>query len=223
MQQLSCGSSRTLRVARLSACLPFLECTHLLATVTSLSLMRYILTFFSKAQDIKVVKLILGAYFMGQQRRFGDSSHHDLQLVGYTAIEVQSVFAELVAIIQVSDGPQIHLVFYHASMTDYLKDKSRSEIYHVDMDDVAAELSSICLRNFYDQGTLGDHLISVPLSFSASLVSTMFALCHVKEATPELSKALVDASKRRFDTNLVDMYHLHLIMVIIEKLVSEIP
>lgn len=41
-----------------------------------------------------------------------------MQLVGYTEIEVKSLFANLVAIIQVAPGQRFKLEFYHTSLYD---------------------------------------------------------------------------------------------------------
>lgn len=100
----------------------------------------------SKARDIHAVKLILGAHFISDQ--FEDA----MQLVGYEEMWIKSIFADLAPIVHIVTRPHIDLVFYHASLSDYLKNKSRSGAYYVDTGEIAAELSSICLRNFYHSG-----------------------------------------------------------------------
>ncbi|KAF5314396.1 hypothetical protein D9619_012000 [Psilocybe cf. subviscida] len=107
---------------------------------------------FSKARDLQAVKRILGIQILPLDSVLVDR-RDILQLVGYGVIEIQSLFADLAAIIKViPDSPRL-LSFYHASLNDYLADQSRSGIYHVDSEEVAAELSSICLANFYDSRT----------------------------------------------------------------------
>ncbi|KAF5312189.1 hypothetical protein D9619_002448 [Psilocybe cf. subviscida] len=144
---------------------------------------------FSKSSDIRRVKLVLGAYFIIER---GVPPSDRGQTLGallrdIAMIEIQSTLADLVAIIKVADADCVELVFYHASLSDYLKDKSRSEIFYVDVEETAAELSIISLKNFRDSG---------------SFTHAIFVLGYVKEASIELSKTLLDASKWRFNADL---------------------
>lgn len=81
---------------------------------------------------------------------------------GYDAIEVKSCFADLVAVVQVTEEPRISLLFYHASLADYLRDQSQSGLYHVDVAAIAAELSLICLSTFDDESEPFDYPHSNP-------------------------------------------------------------
>ncbi|KAF5329637.1 hypothetical protein D9619_009261 [Psilocybe cf. subviscida] len=145
---------------------------------------------FSKAHDIQAVKLILGAYLLVQTKEMKAlSNSHQLfpkllKRLGYGAIEIASFLGDLTAIISFTSGPPKKLVFYHASLFDYLVDKSRSGIYYVDVRAIAAEWTLICFKE------LGDWY-----SWHVSIV----ILNHVDKATSELSKSLLDASKQNLN------------------------
>ncbi|KAF5314373.1 hypothetical protein D9619_011895 [Psilocybe cf. subviscida] len=140
---------------------------------------------FSKAPDMRAVKFCLGAHFLIQKGKLlGARELFAVVLRDMAMIEIESSLAELVAIIKVDAGPPTKLVFYHASLPDYLGDIFRSAIYNIDEGEIATELSVICLKNFYDPKTL-----SIAIR----------TLTFVKVATAELSTSLLDASSRRFE------------------------
>lgn len=104
---------------------------------------------FSKAHNIWAVRLILCAHFV-MESTFAKGDFRNLALLlEYDMDEIKSIFADLAAIIQVADGLHLKLVFYHASLSDYLTDKSRSGIYHVNVGEIASELSLICLKKLH--------------------------------------------------------------------------
>lgn len=177
---------------------------------------------FSQVSDIRTVKLILCI------QRITKSSTKDrydfgrfLKLVGYETIEVESVFGDLAAIVRVAPGPPIELVFFHASLSDYLEDKHRSATYHVSTEELAVELASLCLKNFHDNGTSYDHLPSDSpyLMWLDSLSVALYTLWHAKEATEALSQSLLSASARQLDGRLGHVLHWHRLMPTIERLV----
>ncbi|KAF5314288.1 hypothetical protein D9619_011986 [Psilocybe cf. subviscida] len=156
---------------------------------------------FSKTRDIRTVKMILGVHFMSQVSKTNISFESTLHLAGYSRIEIQSLFSDLVAIIKVDH--YWFMSFYHASLNDYLRDKSRSKIYHVNSGDIAAELSSVCLGNFYD---------------STSLNITCSLLYHAKDSTSTLSEPLLTASTRRFAERFGVVTHWNVLVCAIDRL-----
>ncbi|KAF5314389.1 hypothetical protein D9619_012009 [Psilocybe cf. subviscida] len=163
---------------------------------------------FSKADDIQTIKLIIGAHFIIQNTTRRDNDFHQLlQLVGYKTIDIHSLFADLAPIAQVISGPPIQLVFYHASLSDYLRDKSRSGIYHINVEELAPGLSTICLQKFHNEW---------------SFILTDKALELVKEANTELSKSLLDASTQNFSRSFKHFaqyeHYWEILIVIIARL-----
>ncbi|KAF5314422.1 hypothetical protein D9619_011990 [Psilocybe cf. subviscida] len=161
---------------------------------------------FSKARDIRTIKLTIGANLISQMTETGPLIKLDniLQLAGYMKIAVQSLCADLVAIIKIDQtGWSMRIFFYHASLSDYLADKSRSGIYHVDTGEIAAELSSICLGIFQDSGSLN---------------LTIELLTYVKEATEALSKSLLNASTRQFDKSFRGLAYWNMLICAIDQL-----
>ena len=123
---------------------------------------------FSKARNLQTVKLILGIRFISELAQTPVTKYRDLlELVGYDPIEVRSHFSDLASIVN-PDRYFGWLDFFHASLSDYLKDKSRSGIYYIDTDEGAAELSSICLGKFHDSGASCNHICLNPKRLTAS-------------------------------------------------------
>lgn len=104
---------------------------------------------FSKVHDIQQVKIILGAFFtIGMKVQCKTTDYQNfLQFIGYGPVEVKSLFSYLGAIIQIHTNP-LKLVFYHASLHDYLRSKYRSLDYYLDIGDIATRISIISLKNF---------------------------------------------------------------------------
>lgn len=114
---------------------------------------------FSRAHDILAVRFIICIHFIPKASVPYPKPPFSMlvQLLGYTTIEVQSLFADLGAIIQVKveNGEPVGLDFYHASLEDYFNNKSRSGAYHVIVEEVSMELSLVLLPKFHDAGTTG--------------------------------------------------------------------
>ncbi|KAF5319392.1 hypothetical protein D9619_008867 [Psilocybe cf. subviscida] len=165
---------------------------------------------FSMANDIRAVILCLGAHFIIQSELSDKITMGKMMLTALlrdmAMIEIESSFADLVAIVKVAGVQPIQLVFYHASLSDYLKDQSRSGIYYVDEGEIAAQLSTIGLSNLSDPDSL-----NFPL----------WALGYVKIATTELSKSLLAASELRFNEGYGGMLHWNRLILTFERLYLE--
>ncbi|KAF5312947.1 hypothetical protein D9619_003800 [Psilocybe cf. subviscida] len=87
---------------------------------------------FSKLHNIQAVKFCLGVHFITTSGLQGLTVAQDLSFeslvhyAGYQQVDLESLFADLVAIVSVQSTPRLRLAFYHASLSDYLVDKSRS-------------------------------------------------------------------------------------------------
>ncbi|KAF5326848.1 hypothetical protein D9619_005054 [Psilocybe cf. subviscida] len=165
---------------------------------------------FSKVHNMQMLRLILGAHFITAGKHFG-SVGSLMRLAGYDEIEIESSLADLAAIVQVVPGVHTELVFYHASLSDYLQDRSRSGIYHIDVGDVAAEFFIMFLRTYPNQG----------LNVVEALMVTFWTLGHVEKATPELSYHLLDASTRKLDADFAKFPFWGRFLGAIEKLYFE--
>ncbi|KAF5310525.1 hypothetical protein D9619_007695 [Psilocybe cf. subviscida] len=143
----------------------------------------------SNSHDIQSVIFCLGVHFAATIPNKGWNMEGQdfgtlLNYTGYKQSEIESLFADLAAIIGVHTYPPLRLAFYHASLSDYLMDKSRSGIYYVDVHRIATEVLTMCLGRMLD---------------SSSWVIGVSILARVKEATPALSQCLLEASKGKLD------------------------
>ncbi|KAF5319198.1 hypothetical protein D9619_008291 [Psilocybe cf. subviscida] len=143
----------------------------------------------SKSHNLEAIIFCLGVHFAATIPVEGwglsqDTFSQFFQSIGYESIEIESLFADLVAIISVHTTPGWQLAFYHASLSDYLLDKSRSGIYHVDPHRIRTEIIIMCLKKNL-------HLVLWRIG--------VFVLCQVEEATPALSKCLLEAIKCKLD------------------------
>lgn len=106
---------------------------------------------FSKARDIRVIKWAIGFNLM-ELSYIGDKM---LRIAGYEPINLQSLFADFSAIARILiDNRLLNVVFYHASLPDYLKNKSRSGIYRMDEGPICTDACTICLAKFQDADML---------------------------------------------------------------------
>lgn len=111
---------------------------------------------FSRVRNIRAVKWVLGLYYLSS--RIYDTPRYILDIAGYRTNQLQSFFVDVSVVAQITiEREALRVVFRHASLHDYLKDRSRSGIYHVDEGEIAAEVVTLCLQNFYDKGMSFDH------------------------------------------------------------------
>ncbi|KAF5319554.1 hypothetical protein D9619_008316 [Psilocybe cf. subviscida] len=146
---------------------------------------------FSKSRNLQAIIFCLGVHFAATIPAEGWALSKItfiklLHSTGYGSIEIESLFADFVAIISVRATPHLRLAFYHASLSDYLLDRSRSGIYHVNLHRIYTELVPMCLEKMLD-----------PSSWRRGV----FVLSRVEQATPALSKCLLEATKCKFDRN----------------------
>lgn len=111
---------------------------------------------FAEARNIRILKWAIGFHFM----ELPVAGIELLRISRYEPLNLQSMFADISAIAQfsVDDAGQLNVRFYHASLSDYLKSKSRSGIYHVDAAQIRADICTNCLTKFHDAGMFVDSL-----------------------------------------------------------------
>ncbi|KAF5330491.1 hypothetical protein D9619_005182 [Psilocybe cf. subviscida] len=131
---------------------------------------------FSQAEDWEAAKDVLAAqifnstYFSFIPMPLGSI----LQPLGHEADELASYTSDLTAVVR-SEHMGKELVFYHASLSDFLCDGTRSGIYHIDLNEFTERLAIAHIKGFCD-------FASMRLSF--------LIFRHVLQSTPSIKAAL---------------------------------
>jgi hypothetical protein len=110
----------------------------------------------SQAEDHTAINHIFAAHFFvqratqsGQWKGNGFMNilmRHDSR---YSRLVINSCISSLLPIVRLDNN---QLVFYHASLGDFLCDRSRSEAYFVDVDDCAASIVPVLFESVKDIG-----------------------------------------------------------------------
>ncbi|KAF5327759.1 hypothetical protein D9619_004083 [Psilocybe cf. subviscida] len=128
------------------------------------------------AKDVLAAQIFNSTHFGGWQMpgtppiRLDDT----LQPLGRAADELASYMSDLTAVVRFSYlGKQ--LTFYHASLSDFLCDRTRSGVYHIDLTAFTERLAVAHIKRICDKRTL---LLSLSI------------VCCVRQSTPSINKAL---------------------------------
>ncbi|KAF5327394.1 hypothetical protein D9619_004079 [Psilocybe cf. subviscida] len=137
---------------------------------------------FSQVEDWEAAKEVLAAQiFKSADLRNSIKWHgprvklHDiLQPLGCEADDLASYVSDLVAIVRFEHNDD-ELTFYHASLTDFLCDSTRSGVYHIDLTAFTERLAVAHIKGVRDKWSL-------LLSFSV--------VCCVRQSTPFINETL---------------------------------
>ncbi|KAF5323731.1 hypothetical protein D9619_012972 [Psilocybe cf. subviscida] len=132
---------------------------------------------FSQVEDWESTKDVLAAQIF-YSANFSDllvPLDDILQPLGHEAGELASYTSDLTAVLVHSERMGEELVFYHASLSDFLRDSTRSGIYHIDLSEFTSRLAVAHIKGFGD-------IRSMRFSF--------LILGCVRQSTPSIKAAL---------------------------------
>ncbi|KAF5330937.1 hypothetical protein D9619_005179 [Psilocybe cf. subviscida] len=131
---------------------------------------------FSQVEDWEAAKDVLAAQIF---KSIGDADSvlfdGILQPLGYEVDELASYISDLTAVVRSSRMGK-GLEFYHASLSDFLCNSTRSGIYHIDLSEFTERLAVAHIKGFR--------------AIDSMLVSLLI-FCRVRQSTPSIKAALI--------------------------------
>ncbi|KAF5327401.1 hypothetical protein D9619_004076 [Psilocybe cf. subviscida] len=128
------------------------------------------------AKDVLAAQIFNSAYLRSSVKWHGLSiSLRDiLKPLGRETGDVASYVSDLVVIVRYNPGDD-ELMFYHASLSDFLCDSTRSGVYHIDLRAFTEKLAVARIKGIRNKG---------------SLVLGLIVVCCVSQSTPSTNEAL---------------------------------
>ncbi|KAF5317447.1 hypothetical protein D9619_013236 [Psilocybe cf. subviscida] len=142
--------------------------THVLSQVEDWEAARDVLAaqIFISTRPTNIRKIIIG----GLRLRLDNI----LQPLGREADDLASYISDLMAIVQFDNIRNV-LTFYHASLSDFLCDSTRSGAFYIDLSAFTERLAVAHIKGICDE---------------SSLLHSLLIVCHVHQSTPSINGAL---------------------------------
>ncbi|KAF5327525.1 hypothetical protein D9619_004408 [Psilocybe cf. subviscida] len=128
----------------------------------------------SQVEDWEATRDLLGAHLLIQEIGTAIGLNRALRPLGHEADDLPSYVSDLVAIVRFNHE-RSQLEFYHASLSDFLCDSTRSGVYHIDLTAFTERAAVAHIKGIRDK---------------TSLLVSLLIVWRVRQITPSINEAL---------------------------------